>query len=110
MHLAEGGTGVALEFIGVAEEEHGDFPVSGGKSAGGYEAVSPVVAFAAEDGDAARMRVFTLDEASDGLSRVAHENNGGDAELLAGDAVGGAHFVGGKNRDGGNEAHASHRT
>ena len=110
MHLAEGSAGVALQFIGIAEKQHGYFPASGGESAGGYEAVSPVVALAAEDGDAAGMPVFALDEASDGLSRVTHEDDGGNAELLGGDAVGGAHFVSRKNWDGGNEVHASHRT
>ena len=57
-----------------------------------------------------RLRIFALDKASDGLSRVTHEDDGGDAELLGGDAVGGAHLVSRKNWDGGNEVHASHRT
>ena len=115
MHLAESGSGVSLQFVGIAEEQHGyflaaHFPVSGGEGAGGYEAVTTVVAFPAEDGYAAALRVLALDKASDGLSRMTHEDNGGDAELLAGDAVGGAHLVTRKNWDGGNEVHASHRT
>ncbi len=110
MHLAESGAGIALQLIGIAEKEHGHFPASGGESTGGYEAVSPVVAFPAEDGDAAGLRVFALDKSSDGLSRVTHEDDGGNAELLGGDAVGSAHFVSRKYWGGGNEVHASHRT
>ena len=105
MHLAEGGPGIAFEFVGIAEEQDGDVPTRRGERARGDESISSVVAFAAENGDAAGVRVLAFDETGNRLSRVAHENNGRNGEPLAGGAVGGTHFFSRDDRDGGNQTH-----
>ncbi len=67
----------------------------GGEMAGGYEAISAVVPFADEDGDALRCWELLQGEGGGGGAGVFHEGLEGDSKLGDGALVAGAHLGGG---------------
>src|SRR5208282_474732 len=60
--------------------------------AGHNESIAAVVAFAAENADALRLRVIGEDETSDGRAGVLHQRKRRNAEALRGGAIDLAHF------------------
>src|ERR1035437_5371652 len=89
----EGGRGVSRKIAGTTQQQYLDDFAGEMQMAGRHESVAPVVAFAAEDGDAQRLWVTLAHELCHRRSRVLHQRERGHAEAFRGQAINFAHFV-----------------
>ena len=88
--------GVALRLGGVPEHHDGDSTAGFREVTRGYQAITAVVAFAAQHDDAPALGQFAQNEAGHGAAGVLHQFKGRDAEAVGGNPVGGCHLVSGQ--------------
>src|ERR1019366_1447530 len=91
-HVLKHDGGVSPQFFGIRQKQNAPAAPRFDEFASHYESIAAVVAFAAENADALRLRVIGEDETRDGRAGVFHQGEGRDAEALRGDAIDLAHF------------------
>ncbi len=90
------GLWVALHLRGVSEHQHGDGTAGFRQMPRGDQAVTAVVALAAQHHDAPALGQFTQNEAGHGAAGMLHQFERRDAEAVGGHPIGDSHLVSGQ--------------
>ena len=88
--------GVALRLGRVAKHHDRDGTAGFREMTRGYQAITAVVAFAAQHDNAPALRQFTQNEAGQCAAGMLHQFKGRDAEAVGGNPIGGRHLVSGQ--------------